>query len=466
MDTKVAQDGLDEFRLTGREQARLLLVDDNPDLLKLIGIRLRPFNFELRTAESAEDALTILAVWAADLVITDLRLPGMSGMELFSQIQQDNPLLPVIILTAHGTIQDAVQATQAGVVSYLTKPFDGDALVDRIQSALFTSGFTEAQTVSSDEVYYDRRWRGRIVSTSPAMKALLLQVEKLALTNVLVMFEGEAGTGKGELARALHRRSDRSDSPFVEVSCSAYADEVLFAEVFGVSADAQQGIKAQIGKLREANDGTILFRDFDEAAIEFLRSALGAAIERRASTINSNETYPINVRIVASSASMDPADKPSQELWDMGYKLGLTPLQVPPLRERREDIPLITNQYLQDFRDDLETQFSSAALRLLVTAEWPGNIRQLIAVVRQCVRLTSTRIIPEALVSSRIQSPLFQIAPLSTAQREFERGYLIDVLKATRGNVTRAAAIAKRNRTEFHRLLKKHQIEAKTFRSS
>ena len=191
---------------------------------------------------------------------------------------------------------------------------------------------------------------------------------------------------------------------------------------------------------------------------------LASLIEKQASPINSNESYPLNLRLVTTCSYSDPANDLEADLQSLGFQLGLTVLQVPPLRERREDIPLITNSTLHELKENPDTQFSSAALRLLVGADWPGNIRQLIAVVKQCIRLTTTNIISEGLVASRIDSPLFQLAPLNSAQREFERRYLIDVLKATRGNVTKAAAVAKRNRTEFHRLLRKHKIEAKTFR--
>lgn len=457
---------ISDFKLKAlaREHARVLVVDDHPDLLRLIKLRLRQFNFDLRTAVSAEEALTILSVWPADLVVTDLQLPGMSGMELFTQIQHDNPLLPVIILTAHGTIEDAVAATQAGVVTYLSKPFDSDVLVQEIQNALLNVGFTEEQSVSSDEVYYDRSWQGKIVTASPLMKALLAQVIKLAETDVLVTLEGENGTGKSEIAKALHRRSARCDGPLIEIGGSAYPEEVLAAEIFGVEEDLKQGISKRKGKLQSAEGGFLLIRDVDEAPADLLRQVLLAFAEGSASPINSTTTYNFNVRLLTTSSTPRVREAPHEELWDSAYKLGLTALYVPPLRDRREDISLIANHYLQKFRKDKETQFSGAALKLLTAAEWPGNIRQLIAVVRQCVQLTGTNIISEALVSSKIDAPLFSFVPLSAAQREFERGYVTDVLKATSGNVTKAAALAKRNRTEFHRLMRKHQIEAKEFR--
>lgn len=455
---------VDDIRLVGRENARVLLVDDNEDLLKLISIRLRPFKFILGTATSAEEALTLLQTWAADLVITDLQLPGLSGMDLFQHIQRENPLLPVIFLTAHGTIQDAVEATQSGAASYLTKPFDSEVLIEHIQRALFTSGFNEAQTISSDALLYDRSWRSEIITANPAMKALLAQIERIAETNILVLLQGESGVGKGLLAHAVHRRSNRGEKPLIEVNCAFFTDELLDAEVFGVTADGEKGIKARKGKLELANGGTLLLRDIDEAPVRFLRKLMHALIDGEASTINSINTYKLNVRPIVTSSTTAPADKPNQELWDLGDKLGITTLEIPPLRARREDIPLIINHHINELQGDREIQFAPDAMRLLSEADWPGNIQHLINVIRQCIRLSGTKIIPEALVSSRIKSPLYKIAPLSHAQREFERKYVLDVLKATRGNVTKAANIAKRNRTEFHRLLKKHQIDAKPFR--
>lgn len=454
-----------DIRIVGHEKAKVLLVDDNIDLLKLMSIRLRPFKFELKTVTSAEEALSTLAVWPADLVITDLQMSGMSGMELFQTLQRDNPLLPVIILTAHGTIPEAVEATESGVSSYLTKPFDSDVLVEKIKIALYNSGFSEVQTISSLSMVYDRSWRNKIASNSSVMKSLLSHIEKIAESNALVLLEGEPGVGKDELAQALHLRSDRSQMKFSHLNCAAFQSETLAMDLFGVEEDIKKGLEAKKGILRDTEGGTLLLSDFTETSGKILSDTLHALFNKSACPVNSSRYYPINVRVIATTTSTDGYGQDDGELWRLGDKLDLTRLTVPPLRERIEDIPLIIKDWLQQNAPEEGHQFSSAAMQLLLSAEWPGNVSHLINVVQQCVRLATTKIIPETLVASRLTSPILKILPLTNAHREFERNYLTELLKVTNGNVTQASTLAKRNRTEFHRLLKKHRINAKSYRN-
>ena len=441
--------------------AKILLVDDNVDLLKLMSIRLRPFNFELKTVTSAEEALSTLAIWPADLVITDLQMEGMSGMELFEKLQRDSPLLPVIILTAHGTIPEAVEATESGVASYLTKPFDSEILLEKIRVALHNSGFTEEQTRSAPALVYNKTWRNKIASKSLSMRTLLAHIERVAESDSLILLEGEPGVGKDSLAHALHLRSHRAHKQFAHVNCSAFRSKTLEAELFGVEEDKSRGVVKRPGLLEQTPGGTILLSDFTEAPSLFLNSILHCLILGKASPINSTEQYPIDVRVIATTSSTDGYGQNNDELNQLGNKIDLTRLVVPPLRDRIEDIPLIVNDWLNSNTEDGESQFSAAAMQILMTTEWSGNISHLLNVVKQCVRLSTTKIIPDTLVSSRLTSPILTVLPLTNAHREFERNYLTNVLKVTKGNVTQASQLAKRNRTEFHRLLKKHKINAK-----
>ncbi len=451
---------------TKHEKAKVMVVDDNVDLLKLMSIRLRPFNFELKTVTSAEEALSTLAVWPADLVITDLQMEGMSGMELFQQLQRDNPMLPVIILTAHGTIPEAVEATESGVASYLTKPFDSDVLVEKIRVALHNSGFTEEQTKSTPALVYDKTWRNKIASKSSVMRTLLSHIEKIAPSDALVLLEGEPGVGKNSVARALHLRSARAHNGFAHLSCSAFRSKTLTAELFGVEEDLSRGVDHREGLIEETQGGTILLSDFTEASPQFFADILHCLVRKKASPINSTSEYPVDVRIIATTSSTDGYGQDDGELAQLGNKVDLTRLTVPALRDRIEDIPLVVNDWLNKNTSENEAQFSAAAMQLLMSTEWPGNISHLLNVVQQCVKLSTTKIISDTLVASRLDSPILKVLPLTNAHREFERDYLTKVLKVTRGNVTQASQLAKRNRTEFHRLLKKHRIDAKEYRNN
>ncbi|RBP52648.1 response regulator [Arenicella xantha] len=442
--------------------AKVLLVDDNADLLKLISLRLKPLKFELKTATSAEEAISILALWRADLVVTDLQMGGISGMELFEHIHSRHPVLPVIILTAHGTIPDAVAATQSGVASYLTKPFDSDTLVRQIQSSLLASGYV-ADTVTRSEC---NSWRQHIVTKNPAMETLLSHVAELANSDDVVLFEGEHGTGKEELARALHARSDRADKPLISISFDSAPEEDLEAEMFGRVGGQSEQQQEKLGALMRADGGAILMTDFVGVSAKFLKRLLVAWHAQQATPVNSDQAYKFDVRVLCTTTRIGKFGQNQESLWQMGPKLEFTTLAVPSLDERREDIPLIASHCLNNLKGKSDYQFSNKAIQLLLNADWPGNIRQLINVVKQCANLSNTKIISDTLVKTRIDYNEDSLPPLSNAHRDFEREYLVEVLKRTNGNVTRAADLAQRNRTEFHRLLNKHKIEAKSFRQN
>jgi len=447
------------YPLGNTESAKVLIVDDDVDLLKLISIRLKPMQFELKTVTSAEEALSLMSIWHPDLIVTDLQLPGLSGMELFEKIHARNPLLPIIVLTAHGTIPEAVEATQSGLSSYLTKPFDSDALIAQMQTALLSSGFTSQQRETKEE-----QWRHHIVSKSAVMETVFDQVQSLAPSDSLILIEGEPGSGKDDVARALHLCSKRASQSFTNVSCISMPPELLEVEIFGRVGSKTAESPEVTGVLQRAHNGTILISDFNEAKPHFLHRIMTALIEKKARPIDSDVVYPCDVRPLATTSLVDRYGQPHNTLWNLGEKLDVAVLSVPSLKDRREDIPLIVADCLAQLKDVPDLQFSSKALGALIAADWPGNVRQLVNVTKQCARFTKTKIISEALVQSRLSNQAHQIQPLSHAHRDFERNYLTDVLKLTNGNVTKAAEIARRNRTEFHRLLNKHKIVAKSFR--
>lgn len=444
--------------------AKVLVVDDNDDLIKLMRIRLKPLKLELKTASSAEEALSVLSLWTPHLIITDLQLPGMSGMELFESVHMRNPLLPVIVLTAHGTIPDAVAATQAGVATFLSKPFDGKALMQEIQSALLTSGFAKQAKPKGGQQQHIGRWRDHIAGNSSAMEPVFSLIDRFAPTDSLLIFEGEIGTGKSDLAEAAHERSQCANGPIKHISCASLPEEYLEKEIYGKVGSGTDAQPELLGLLRDASGGTFLLTEFNKASPVFLQKLLRSVIANKANPIDSDTEYPIDMRAMATTTSIGELSENSKRTWEMTAKLDITVIQIPPLRDHREDIPRIAYNFLETLALKDTPKFSSKAMQLLTSAEWPGNIYQLISVVRQCARLCRTKVISDRLVNSRLNTPAFTIQPLTSAHKEFERNYLTEVLKATNGNVTKAADMAKRNRTEFHRLLKKHQIEASSFR--
>jgi two-component system response regulator GlrR len=447
-------------------QNKILLVDDDPRLLKLLSLRLKAADFRVETATSGYQALGKLDVFLPHLIITDLRMEGMDGLTLFSSVQHKYPSLPVIILTAHGTIPDAVDATHKGVFSYLTKPFDSQQLILNIKSAL-KQCYPAMEKLSEEK---DLGWRGTIISQNPTMEELLQQTQRVAQSEVSILIQSESGTGKELLARAIHKTSPRHEKPFVAINCAAIPDNLLESELFGHRKGAFTGADCNHTGLIEAADGGTLFLDeIGDMPLEFQAKLLRVLQEGEVRPVGAIQSIPVNVRVIsATHTDLDAAIQTGTFREDLYYRLNVVMLELPPLRERREDISLLANHFLQQLRKRSENcvakSFSPEAMEILMTAPWPGNIRQLINVIEQVAVLTVTPIISEAQINKALRGKTGEIVPLADAQSEFERNYLVRILQMTQGNVTLAARLAKRNRTEFYKLLNRHQLEPKVFR--
>ena len=445
-----------------QNQKRILLIDDDKDLLKLIAMRLGAAGYAVTTAESGQLALAAMAVSPCDLVVTDLRMEGMDGLALFDAIHRDAPSLPVVILTAHGTIPEAVAATQRGVFGFLTKPFDPKLLLDTVGEALRLSGSPNG---------WDEAWRTELVTRSPAMESLLAQARRVALSDASVCILGASGTGKELLARAIHRASRRADAPFVAVNCSAIPEGLLESELFGHKKGSFTGaVQDRRGLFQTAEGGTLFLDEIGDMPPPLQVKLLRALEERVVRPVGSNETIEVNVRVVsATHRKLEERIAAGEFREDLFYRLNVVKLALPPLTERREDIPLLAGHFLADFSrryNRPRLALSPESMELLVAASWPGNVRQLLNVVEQAVALSATDVIPASLVRQALDSGDSALTPLDEARRAFERDYLARILKITAGNVTQAARLAGRNRTEFYRLLDRHALEPGMFKSS
>lgn len=447
-------------------QNKILLVDDDPRLLKLLSLRLKAADFRVETSGSGQQALGKLDTFLPDLIITDLRMEGMDGLTLFSSVQKKYPSLPVIILTAHGTIPDAVEATHKGVFSYLTKPFDGQQLLLNIKAALEQCYLTTDKNSEAK----DPAWRSEIITQSPAMEELLKQTQRVAQSDVSILIQSDSGTGKELLACAVHKASLRHEKPFVPINCAAIPENLLESELFGHRKGAFTGADNNHTGLIEAADGGTLFLDeIGDMPLEFQAKLLRVLQEREVRPVGTTQSVPVDVRVIsATHTDLDEAIQTGTFREDLYYRLNVVTLELPPLSKRREDISLLANHFLQQVRkrskNSVANSFSPEAMKILITAPWPGNIRQLINVVEQVAILTVTPSISEAQINKALRGKTGEITPLAEAQSEFERNYLVQILQMTRGNVTHAAQLAKRNRTEFYKLLRRHQLEAKVFR--
>jgi two-component system, NtrC family, response regulator GlrR len=443
----------------------VLLVDDDPDLLKLISLRLSSAGYTVHTAESGETALSALAVARPNVVVTDLKMPGIDGMALFEAIHRSHPTLPVIILTAHGTIPDAVSATERGVFGFLTKPFDSQALLQKVAEAAKLSGPATSATSSSA----GDNWRAGIVTRSPKMEDLLRRARLVAESDASALLFGESGTGKEVLAQAIHRASPRADKPFIGVNCGAIPEPLLESELFGHARGAFTGaVQAHKGMFQAADGGTLFLDEIGDMPIALQVKLLRVLQESAVRPVGSTQTIPVSVRII-SATHRNLEEQKANGLFreDLYYRLNVVSLRLPPLSERREDIPLLATHFLRKLAERYKKPVPTLApdaMALLVAAPWPGNVRQLLNLLEQTLALSTTTVIPVTLVQAALKQDAGALAPLEEAKRHFERDYLIRLLKITGGNVTQAATLAKRNRTEFYKLLQRHHLEPAMFK--
>jgi two-component system response regulator GlrR len=447
-----------------RSARRVMVVDDDADLLRLVSIRLQAGGFEVSTADSAERALGLFAAHVPDVVVTDLRMGGMDGMALFEQIHKAHPVLPVIVLTAHGTIPDAVAAMQRGVFGYLTKPFDGRDLVAQVTRAVEVSAPTGAAQAAD-------QWREAIVTRNPGFETTLARAKLVAAGDASVLLRGESGTGKELLAQAVHRASPRRAQPFMAINCGAIPEALLESELFGHVRGAFTGAaRDHTGLFLAAEGGTVFLDEIGDMPLPLQVKLLRVLQERNVRPVGSTRALPVNVRIVsATHRDLDAAIREGRFREDLYYRLNVVSFMLPPLRERPEDVPLLASHFLADlsscYRKTVHS-LSPEAAQMLVKYDWPGNVRELVNVVEQAVALSTSTVISATLIESalRFQTPDFD--SFESARGKFERDYLSRLLRMTNGNVTHAARLAKRNRTEFYKLLHRHHLEPAEFKTA
>ncbi|MCX7165838.1 MAG: response regulator [Rhodocyclales bacterium] len=425
--------------------ARILVVDDDPGLLDLIEIRLAADGYEVTRAVSGAEAIECFRAQRPRVVISDLRMDGMDGHALFARLHAEAPTVPVIILTAHGTIPDAVAATQRGVFGFLTKPFDGRELLAKVAEAMAVSPQVEAS------VGEDAGWRAGIVSSSLVMEELLRQARRAADADDPVLISGPRGSGKEALARAMHAASRRAGKPFVVIRCAEFAG-------------LKPGPSPLARALAAARGGFLLLDDIEELPPVEQAHLLPLVREHTLFSAPSLADAP-DMRIVATTTQpLDQAIRDGRFRADLFYAIGRVALNMPALAERREDIPALVATFVARTHGTARG-VGPDAMAALQEAAWPGNVRQLKSVVEQTLTLAVAPQVPVTLVRRLLKEETErEMAALDDARRGFEYDYLVQLLDTTGGNVTHAARIAKRNRTEFYKLLARHGIDPGTYK--
>jgi two-component system response regulator GlrR len=423
--------------------ARILVVDDDPGLLRLLTIRLRSEKYEVEPVASAATALDSAVLFRPDLVISDLRMAEMDGIGLLKELQRRWPGLSVILLTAHGTIPDAVRATQSGAFAFLTKPLEKDHLLAEVRRALRTSGFIDA----SEE------WQTEFLTRNSHLSDLLAKARMVANTDTTVLLTGESGTGKEPLARAIHNFSARRDAAFVGMDCGLLAPET--------------GADRLAAALRDADGGTVFLRNVD-ALSELLQLSLAQALPGvpLPSDAEGRPAKPPVRVVVTSERRLDElvaAQQFSEGLFD---RLNGLHLDLLPLSKRREDIPLLVARFLDEIAAESgqnRRSMSPQAMEVLASASWPGNVRELRQVVREVASLAVGAVVSPELVKQAMGQTT-RMPSFDEARDEFTRGYLTQLLQITKGNVSQAARLAKRNRTDFYKLLTRHSVSPDDFK--
>ncbi len=441
-----------------KRKARILVVDDDPGLLRLLTIRLRAENYDVEAVENGVQALAATSRFRPDLVISDLRMDQLDGIGLLKELQNRWPGLKVILLTAHGTIPDAVQATQMGAFGFLTKPVEKQELLDQVQKALKISGFVDT----------DQDWRADLITRSPLMEEKLAQAHMVAGTDARVLITGESGTGKELLARAIHKASPRRNRPFVAINCSAMAENMLESELFGHAKGAFSGATGEHrGLFQTAEGGTLLLDEIGDMPMRLQVKLLRVLQENVIRPIGSTQTIPTNVRVLsATNTDLQQLLAGGQFREDLYYRLNVVHIEVPSLGRRREDIPLLVAHFLAAIALESGSRkiYAPEAVELLATSDWPGNVRQLQNVVRQNVALSQAPIITVELVQQSLGGSQGKLPSFDEARDEFTRSYLSQILQITGGNVSQAARLAKRNRTDFYKLLGRHMLVPDDFK--
>ena len=450
------------------DREKILVVDDDPNILEVIRARLEAEDYSVATALTAEEALAKAKEESFNLVITDLKLTSSDGLELMETLLILYPDLPVIILTAYGTIEGAVTATKKGAYSYLTKPFDPKELLLEVKNALEKQRLT-FQLKTLKTLIEEKYGFANIIGRSEKMVQVFEQINQIARTDFTVRIYGESGTGKELVAKAIHCHSLRQNAPFIAVSCASLPETLLESELFGhekgAYTDARQSRR---GLFALADKGTIFLDEICETPPSVQVKLLRVLQEQEFKPVGSERTQKVDVRVIAATnKDLKKEVEEGRFREDLFYRIQVIPLDLPPLRERKEDIPLLAEHFLKMYSKKLGKKIAAItpeALQKMMLYDWPGNVRELENKIEYAAAMTSrSRIAPEEILLSGItQNP--ELKTFDEAKEEFEKEYLRKLLGTTKGNFQKAAKMAKRQRSHLYYLLKKYRLKPSDFR--
>jgi two-component system response regulator GlrR len=466
-------------------KGQILVVDDNPNLLELIRMRLESADYDVTATGDELEAVRELKEKVFDLCIVDLMLANGDGLSLMDEFRGINPDVPTIILTAHGSIESAVEAMRRGAYSYLTKPFEPSDLLLQIDRALENRKLNyEIQRLK--DILNERYDFANIIARSGKMRAVLDVVSRIAKLDSTVHIHGESGTGKELIAKAIHLASNRKDKAFVALNCAALPESLLESELFGHEKGAFTGaVKSTRGLFTQAHGGTLFLDEIGDMPRATQSKLLRVLQERQFYPVGSEMPMEVDVRVIVAT-NKDLEDQVRKGLFrdDLFYRIHVIPVFLPPLRERKDDIVPLLEHFLKKYGEHMKKEvkgLTPEALRKLMMHDWPGNVRELENTVEYAVAMTQSDMVTDdyilqgrsatteripTLAQEPTEEPGGGLRPLKDARDAFERDYLIQVLSMTEGNVSQAAKLAGKYRADFYDLLKKHDLNAHEFKKS
>lgn len=449
---------------------KILVIDDDENYLKLISMRLELSGYDVVTARSEVEAIARAQKEYFALAIVDLRLDRTDGISVMEEIHSINPYMPIIILTAHGSIESAVEATKKGAFNFLNKPFDSEALLLQIEKAV------ENQRLASEvrrleELLNEKYDFKNIVARSEKMRRVLDLVSRIAPTDSTVYISGESGTGKELIAKAIHLASGRKDHPFVALNCAAIPEALLESELFGHEkgsfTDARQSHK---GMFAQAHTGTIFLDEIGDMSLSTQAKLLRVLQEKQFYPVGSGRALDVDVRVIAATnKDLKAMVKDGAFREDLFYRIHVVPIELPPLRERKEDVPLLAEHFLMEISRRMKKDIkgiSAMAMQKLMLYDWPGNVRELVNTIEHAVAITRDDIIGEEIILPAKDCPVESLKPYKEAVEDFKRGYVVRLLVLTKGNVSRAADLAEKYRADFYNLVKKYDLKPEDFKKS
>jgi len=455
--------------MTGMSSKKILVVDDDGNFLKLIRMRLELAGYEVVTALNETEAIAIAKEEIFGLSIVDLKLVNKDGISLMEEIHSINPYMPIIILTAHGSIESAVEATKKGAFNFLNKPFDPEELLLQIKRAMENQRLV-SEVRRLEGLLKERYDFKNIIARSEKMQRILDLVSRVAETDSTIYISGESGTGKEVVGKAIHLASKRRDKPFVAINCAAIPETLLESELFGHKKGAFTDAKRSYdGLFAQSHQGTIFLDEIGDISLSVQAKLLRVLQEKRFYPLGSGRPIEVDVRvIVATNKNLESEVKNGSFREDLFYRIHVVPIELPPLRQRKEDIPLLAEHFLRELSQRMKKDIkgvSAMAMQKLMLYDWPGNVRELENTIEHAVAIAQHDVISEEIILPMKDLPVETLKPLNEAVKEFRKGYLVRLLEFTKGNVSKAAEMAGRYRADFYNLLKRHNLKPEDFKN-